>query len=256
MLNLSDILPLRWYVAGCAALAAAANAGAPPGAFVRARRLPAARSPGMALAGVYPPAMKMAATWFRAERGLAIGAVVGALTVGKAMPYLLEGGGHLPRRVRSSRCRRSRRSSPALLIAAWYRDGPSRLSGATVFLGPGGCQSPASRCCVGSPAATWGTCGSFTRSGRGSRRFSPRRLRPTPRVAALPASRRILAVRLRRDRRGRLSLGRPRRRPDRPGAGGARRAGRERSVLRPERAGVRRPATGWSSPSASSGASP
>ena len=27
------------------------------------------------LAGVYPPAMKMAATWFRARRGLAIGTV-------------------------------------------------------------------------------------------------------------------------------------------------------------------------------------
>jgi MFS family permease len=44
---------------------------------------------GFALAGVYPPAMKMAATWFRARRGLAIGTVVGALTVGKASPYLI-----------------------------------------------------------------------------------------------------------------------------------------------------------------------
>jgi sugar phosphate permease len=33
--------------------------------------------------------MKMAATWFRARRGLAVGTVVGALTVGKAGPYLL-----------------------------------------------------------------------------------------------------------------------------------------------------------------------
>jgi MFS family permease len=33
--------------------------------------------------------MKMAATWFRSGRGLAIGAVVGALTVGKATPYLV-----------------------------------------------------------------------------------------------------------------------------------------------------------------------
>ncbi|MDQ3949462.1 MAG: MFS transporter, partial [Gemmatimonadota bacterium] len=43
---------------------------------------------GFFLAGVYPPAMKMVATWFRARRGLAIGAVVGALTIGKATPYL------------------------------------------------------------------------------------------------------------------------------------------------------------------------
>jgi predicted MFS family arabinose efflux permease len=33
--------------------------------------------------------MKMASTWFRARRGLAIGTVVGALTVGKATPYLV-----------------------------------------------------------------------------------------------------------------------------------------------------------------------
>jgi MFS family permease len=45
---------------------------------------------GFCLAGVYPPAMKMVSTWFRARRGLAIGTVVGALTVGKATPYLLK----------------------------------------------------------------------------------------------------------------------------------------------------------------------
>jgi MFS family permease len=45
---------------------------------------------GFMLAGVYPPAMKMIATWFRRNRGLAIGTVVGALTVGKATPYLLK----------------------------------------------------------------------------------------------------------------------------------------------------------------------
>ncbi|OYV67864.1 MAG: hypothetical protein B7Z72_09160, partial [Gemmatimonadetes bacterium 21-71-4] len=44
---------------------------------------------GFALAGVYPPAMKMISTWFRSQRGLGIGTVVGALTVGKASPYLV-----------------------------------------------------------------------------------------------------------------------------------------------------------------------
>ncbi len=43
---------------------------------------------GLCLAGVYPPAMKMASTWFRARRGFAVGTIVGALTVGKALPYL------------------------------------------------------------------------------------------------------------------------------------------------------------------------
>ena len=46
---------------------------------------------GMFLAGVYPPAMKILATWFRYGRGLALGVLVGALTLGKAMPYLING---------------------------------------------------------------------------------------------------------------------------------------------------------------------
>jgi MFS family permease len=46
---------------------------------------------GMLLAGVYPPAMKILATWFRRGRGLALGVLVGALTLGKAAPYLVNG---------------------------------------------------------------------------------------------------------------------------------------------------------------------
>jgi MFS family permease len=46
---------------------------------------------GMCLAGVYPPAMKILATWFRHGRGLALGVLVGALTLGKAAPYLVNG---------------------------------------------------------------------------------------------------------------------------------------------------------------------
>ena len=44
---------------------------------------------GFALAGVYPPAMKMVATWFRSARGFAVGVLIGALTLGKSMPYLV-----------------------------------------------------------------------------------------------------------------------------------------------------------------------
>lgn len=88
LLNLADILPSRPYFAASAFLAAGANAAlllVPGyGAALGARFLT-----GFFLAGVYPPAMKMIATWFRSARGLAIGTVVGALTVGKAGPYLL-----------------------------------------------------------------------------------------------------------------------------------------------------------------------
>jgi MFS family permease len=46
---------------------------------------------GAAMAGAYPPAMKIMATWFREGRGLAIGVIVGALTVGSATPHLIRG---------------------------------------------------------------------------------------------------------------------------------------------------------------------
>ena len=122
ILNLPDILPLRWYVAACATLAAVANAALIPAdsfaAAIASRALT-----GVALAGVYPPAMKMAATWFRAERGLAIGAVVGALTIGKAIPYLLEGGGHLPFATVVA-VPSIAALAAALMIALWFHEGP------------------------------------------------------------------------------------------------------------------------------------
>ena len=88
LLNLADVLPSRPYFAVSAFLGAAANAAllAVPG---YGTALAARFLTGFFLAGVYPPAMKMIATWFRRARGLAIGTVVGALTVGKATPYLL-----------------------------------------------------------------------------------------------------------------------------------------------------------------------
>jgi len=42
---------------------------------------------GVFLAGVYPPAMKLASSWFRQGRGLAVGALIGALTLGSAAPH-------------------------------------------------------------------------------------------------------------------------------------------------------------------------
>lgn len=88
VLNLADLVPGASYFAASATLGAIANAallGAPNFEIALATRF----ATGFCLAGVYPPAMKMVATWFRARRGLAIGTVVGALTVGKATPYLV-----------------------------------------------------------------------------------------------------------------------------------------------------------------------
>ena len=44
---------------------------------------------GVALAGVYPPGIKLAAGWWLDRRGTAIGVLVGALTIGSASPNLL-----------------------------------------------------------------------------------------------------------------------------------------------------------------------
>lgn len=89
LLNLADIVPARRLFAISAIAAAAANAlvlTAPSLAPALGWRL----LTGVFLAGVYPPAMKMIATWFRARRGFAVGTIVGALTVGKALPYLVK----------------------------------------------------------------------------------------------------------------------------------------------------------------------
>lgn len=87
--GVADALPSRHYFAGSALAAALANAAlvAAPGYETA---LASRFATGFFLAGVYPPAMKMTATWFVANRGFAIGVVVGSLTVGKALPYFVE----------------------------------------------------------------------------------------------------------------------------------------------------------------------
>lgn len=88
MLNLADIVPSRLLFSISALLGAAANfAGLFAPSFETT--LLARFSTGVFLAGVYPPAMKMIATWFVSQRGLAIGFIVGALTIGKATPFLV-----------------------------------------------------------------------------------------------------------------------------------------------------------------------
>ena len=122
LLNLADTLPSRRYFATTAVLGAAANAAlvfAPSYAVALVLRA----ITGACLAGVYPPAMKMISTWFQSRRGLAIGTVVGALTAGKAMPYLIHaipGAGVTPVLLSAS----AAAVAAALLVLIAYRDGP------------------------------------------------------------------------------------------------------------------------------------
>ena len=85
----ADVVSARVLFAAGALLAAAANAGFAFVATDLTTAVPFRVATGLALAGVYPVGLKLLAGWFRAERGLAIGVLVGALTVGSALPYLL-----------------------------------------------------------------------------------------------------------------------------------------------------------------------
>lgn len=89
ILNVADRMPARRLFAASSILAGLATAAIPlfvysliPALFLRFLT-------GLFLAGVYPIGMKIMATWTRKDRGLAIGLLVGALTVGSASPHLI-----------------------------------------------------------------------------------------------------------------------------------------------------------------------
>jgi MFS family permease len=122
LLNLADIWPARWLVAISCILAAVCNAlviATDNYAIALAMRF----LTGLFLAGVYPPGMKMIATWFVSNRGLAIGALVGALTIGKALPYLVRAidGVSATFVVLSAS---SAAFVAALIVLLFYQDGP------------------------------------------------------------------------------------------------------------------------------------
>ena len=94
LIALSDRVSLTWLMAWASLIGALANAALllEPGIgwAIALRALT-----GAALASVYPPSMKFIATYFKTGRGLAMGAMVGALTLGSSLPHLVRafGGG-------------------------------------------------------------------------------------------------------------------------------------------------------------------
>lgn len=92
VLNLADVIPARRLFFASAALGAAANLGL---LAMDASTVPQALGlrflTGLALAGVYPAGLKVMAGWFKSGRGMALGVLVGALTVGSASPHLVRG---------------------------------------------------------------------------------------------------------------------------------------------------------------------
>lgn len=93
-LNLPDLVSCRVLIAVSSVLGAGATVvfvafASGPGSAIPLRFLT-----GMALAGVYPPGIKLMASWFRANRGLAIGVLVGGLTLGSGSPHAIAASGN------------------------------------------------------------------------------------------------------------------------------------------------------------------
>jgi MFS family permease len=94
LLNLADIISPRHVIMGGAIGAALANflllfaSGPEVG-------VPLRFATGFFLAGVYPPALKLISTWFRDDRGLALGILAAAVVMGNGIPHLINGLGGL-----------------------------------------------------------------------------------------------------------------------------------------------------------------
>jgi MFS family permease len=134
LFNISDIFsPIKVLVLSALA-AAAANAAF---AFVAAEPLPAILlrgATGFFLAGVYPVGMKIIAGWFQRGRGLALGIMIGALTVGSAVPHAVNSlGGIAWRNV--VLLGSAQAVLGALIVALAVREGPFAMPQSRLDLG-------------------------------------------------------------------------------------------------------------------------
>jgi MFS family permease len=96
MFNLPDVFSPVTVLAVSSLGAAAANAAF---AFMAQDPLPAILlrgATGFFLAGVYPTGMKLIAGWFQKGRGLALGIMIGALSVASAVPHGVNSVGAIP----------------------------------------------------------------------------------------------------------------------------------------------------------------
>ncbi|TPG29624.1 MFS transporter [Mycolicibacterium hodleri] len=97
VLNLADRTPPRLLLAASALCAATCTAVLALFANGLAAAVPLRFLTGTFLAGVYPVGMKLAASWSRpVDRGRTFGILLGALTIGSALPHLISGLGQLP----------------------------------------------------------------------------------------------------------------------------------------------------------------
>ena len=126
LLNLPDIIRARYLLTVCAILGATVNALLAWTVDTVAAAIVLRFLTGAFLAGVYPPGMKLIATWYRAGRGFALGVLVGALTLGKASPYLVNAFGSENWRVNVT-IASLLAAVGAVLVLLFVREGPYAL---------------------------------------------------------------------------------------------------------------------------------
>lgn len=91
LLGLPDRIDPRLLFAASAVVGSVANAAILVIGFEHPTAVTALRFlTGAVMAGIYPVGMKMAAGWAERQMGLMIGALVGALTFGSALPHLFQ----------------------------------------------------------------------------------------------------------------------------------------------------------------------
>ena len=132
----ADVIPARRLVAGGAFVAAVANAAFGLLAVDLPTALPLRALSGAGIAAVYPVAMKVLAGWFGRDRGLAVGVLIGAITLGSALPHALRSAGAIVDL--DWRLVVVAGSVPgvvaALIALATVRDGPLSVPGARLSL--------------------------------------------------------------------------------------------------------------------------
>ncbi|WP_137872983.1 MFS transporter [Rhodococcus sp. Q] len=96
-LNLADRFPPQYLLAASSFGAASCTAALAAVSGGLATAIPLRFLTGVLLAGVYPVGMKLMASWSpSSDRGRAFGVLIGALTLGSALPHLINGLGPLP----------------------------------------------------------------------------------------------------------------------------------------------------------------
>jgi MFS family permease len=127
--NLPDLFSTRRLFAASAVLGAAANASLTFAAHGPASAVALRFAVGFFLAGVYPPGMKILASWFRHGRGMALGVLVGCISAGKGFPYLVNAVGSANWRVNVVAVS-GLAVVGGLLVLLFVRDGPHGMPAA------------------------------------------------------------------------------------------------------------------------------